>query len=84
MKLVRSAAGDDTDGSEQDECDADDDEPMRRFDLFHKGHVLHPNCPSPSARSRPAGGWLRVGREGLIADGANRRFAQLLAEATAR
>jgi hypothetical protein len=84
MDLVPGAADDDTHDTEQDERDAADDEPMRKLELLHKGYVLHPNRPSPSARSRPGGGWPRAGQEGLIADGANRRFAQLLAEATVR
>ena len=60
MGLVPSAADDDTDDSEQDECDAGDDEPMRKLELFHKSYVLHPSRLSPSARFRRGGGWPRA------------------------
>jgi hypothetical protein len=84
MGLVPSAADDDTHDTEQDERYAADDEPMRKIELFHKGYVFHPSRLSPSIRFQRGGGWPRAGQEGLIADGATRRFAQLLAKATAR
>ena len=84
MNLASSAADDDTHDTEQDEGYAADDEPMRKIELFHKGSVFHPSSLSPSIRFQRGGGWPRAGPEGLIADGATRRFAQLLAKATAR